>query len=113
MKILALIILFSGLALLVVSVPLALRKVPMNRWWGVRVRAAFESDQRWYDINAYGGRLCAWGSLLIIATGIAGFFLPADALEPYAWSAAVISPFSVLVPVVQTCRWIRCHKAAS
>jgi SdpI/YhfL family protein len=112
MKIVALVILLGGLAVLAIFLPLALRKVAMNRLWGVRVRAAFESDERWYDINAYGGRLVSWGSLLIIGTGIAGFFLPVDALEPYVWSAAVISALSVLVPVVQTCWWIRRHKAA-
>ncbi len=106
MKIIALFILFGGISVLAVSLPLTLRKVPMNRFWGIRVRASFESDQRWYDINAYGGRLLSWGSLLVIATGIAGFFFPSNLLETYAWTAAVISLSSVLIPVVLTLRWI-------
>jgi hypothetical protein len=78
----------------------------MNRVWGVRIRAAFESDQRWYEVNAYGGRLLALGSLLIVATGLVGLFLSPELLVPYAWSAAAISSLSVLVPCAQTLAWI-------
>jgi hypothetical protein len=77
----------------------------MNRLWGVRIPAAFESNQRWYDINAYGGRLLALWSLLIIATGLVGLFLPADVIGPYAWSAMAISLLSVLAPCLQTFVW--------
>jgi hypothetical protein len=43
------------------SLPLVLRKAPMNEFYGIRIPAAFESKQRWYDINAYGGRQFADG----------------------------------------------------
>ena len=83
------------------------RKVPMNHFYGVRIAAAFESDQRWYDINAYGGRLMAIGSLPIVGAGVAGLFLPADWFLPYAWAATVVTLVSVLVPAVLVFRWSR------
>ena len=89
-----------------ISLPLVYRKIPMNRLWGVRVRAAFESNQRWYDINAYGGRLLAFWSLPVIATGLVGLFLTPEVILAYAWSAAAITLLSVLVPCVQTYAWI-------
>ena len=103
----AILILLSGVLILLVSLPLVYRKVPMNHFYGVRIRACFESDQRWYDINAYGGRLMAIGSLPIMAAGIAGLFLPADWLQPYVWTALAVTLASLLVPLVLILRWSR------
>ncbi|MGB6065073.1 MAG: SdpI family protein [Desulfomonilaceae bacterium] len=61
-----------GSVLTAISVPLALRMVPMNRVYGVRVPKAFKSDRNWYDINAYGGKLLAVYGLSLIAFGIVG-----------------------------------------
>jgi len=50
-----------------VSVPLILRMVPMNRAYGIRVRKAFASEQSWYDLNAYGGKVfLVVGALLVV-----------------------------------------------
>jgi hypothetical protein len=45
-----------GVAMMATSVPLMLRRVPMNRWYGVRTRKAYASEEAWYEINAFGGR---------------------------------------------------------
>ncbi|NJD56259.1 MAG: SdpI family protein [Nitrospirae bacterium] len=38
------------------------RWITMNPFYGFRIAAAFESEQRWYDSNAYGGRMFfRWG----------------------------------------------------
>lgn len=56
-----------GLLLTAFSLPLVLRRVPMNRAYGIRIPEAFTSDARWYDINAYGGRLfLVYGVLLTV-----------------------------------------------
>ena len=70
-----------GALLVVFSVPLVLRWVPMNRAYGIRVAEAFSSEARWYDINAYGGRIfLVYGFLLI------GFALATRDLAPPATS---------------------------
>lgn len=46
-----------GAAVAIGSVPLMLRKVPMNTAYGIRTRKAFVSEENWYRINEYGGRL--------------------------------------------------------
>ena len=48
-----------GLIITALALPLALRRVPMNSLYGVRIPASFASNEAWYDINAYGGRLLA------------------------------------------------------
>ena len=59
-----------GLLLIIFSVPLVLRRVPMNRAYGIRIPEAFSSDARWYDINAYGGRLFLGYGLLLACFGL-------------------------------------------
>ncbi|HEY8961932.1 MAG TPA: SdpI family protein, partial [Luteolibacter sp.] len=72
----AIALLVGGLVIFLASLPLAYRKVPMNQAYGIRIQASFESEQRWYDINAYGGRRMAAWAWLIIFTGVLGFFVP-------------------------------------
>ena len=105
----AITILLSGVLIFLLSLPMIYRKVPMNHIYGVRIAPAFESDQRWCVINAYGGRLMTIGALPIVGTGVTGLFLPADWLLPYGWAATVVTLVSVLVPTVLVLRWSRVH----
>ena len=107
MTVFAITILLSGVLILLLSLPLVYRKVPMNHLYGVRIRASFESDRRWYDINAYGGRLMAIGSLPIVAAGVTGLFLPGHWLLPYACGATAVTVVSLLVALVLILRWSR------
>ena len=86
-------ILLVGLVTLLISLPLIYRKVPMNAFYGIRIRASFQSEQRWYDINAQGGKLFAKWSALIIVAGLIGFitdrslslFTPPSQLSWCSW----------------------------
>jgi len=50
--------LFVGIALLSIAVglPLADRRIPPNRWYGVRIRSTFADEHIWYEVNAQAGR---------------------------------------------------------
>ncbi len=100
-------ILCVGIVTLVVCLPLAYRKVPMNRFYGIRIPQSFVSDDRWYDINAYGGRLLARWSGLIMVTGGVGFLVPLRFSQAYAITAAALVLISVFAPLVQIVRWAR------
>jgi uncharacterized membrane protein len=45
-----------GPVLIVLSIPLILRWIPRNRFFGLRVPATLSSDSIWYDANALTGR---------------------------------------------------------
>jgi uncharacterized membrane protein len=45
-----------GLLLIALGWPLATRRVPPNRWYGLRVPATFADRSVWYDANAVAGR---------------------------------------------------------
>ena len=89
-----------GAIIFIMSWPLILRKVPMNHGFGIRIPAAFESEQRWYDLNAYGGRQLAVWSLLLLAVGVTGFFLGAAQLELYAYGSLFAAILAVTMPLL-------------
>jgi hypothetical protein len=110
MQMIALLFFGTGCVLVLISLPLIYRKIPMNRFYGIRMRASFRSDSDWYDINEYGGRLLAWWSAPIIVVGIAGFFVPTNRLNDYVAVASVVSLGSVLASLVLALLWVRRRK---
>jgi hypothetical protein len=62
-------IVFPGLGALLVALgwPMAGRRVPPNRWYGLRVPATFADEQVWYDANAVIGRdMVALGAAVMV-----------------------------------------------
>ena len=101
---------FLGILILCLSLPLIYRKVPMNDYYGVRIQAAFKSEKLWYEVNAYGGRLLAKWSILIIASGVIGFFLSQRYFIAYQVVETFIILIAVLAPLVQVMLWARQFK---
>jgi hypothetical protein len=63
---------FCGLLFIAISIPLLKKKIKRNHFYGMRFAKAFESEENWFKINAYGAkRLILWSVPLIIS-GIAG-----------------------------------------
>ena len=48
-------LLLSAVLLILFAVPLWMRMVPPNRFFGVRTRATLGDEQRWYTVNASTG----------------------------------------------------------
>jgi uncharacterized membrane protein len=62
-------LLFPGLGLLLVALgwPMAARRVPPNRWYGLRVSATFADERVWYDANAVAGRdMMVLGAVIVV-----------------------------------------------
>jgi phosphatidylglycerophosphate synthase len=96
---------FSGIVTVAVSWPLIKRKVRMNSFYGFRIKAAFESEQNWYDINAYGGRLLFGLGILIIITGLLGILLPLKLWLTYALISLVVIIVGLVISLVKTLRY--------
>ena len=59
-------LLLSAVLLILLAVPLWMRMVPPNRFYGVRTRATLSDEQRWYAVNASSGfDLLASGIVLL------------------------------------------------
>lgn len=61
--------LFTGFVGSIVTVPLLLGKVPMNRWYGIRIKEAFVSEDQWQRINRYGAKRLMAGWFICLALG--------------------------------------------
>ena len=58
-----------GIVCFSVGLPLAGRRIPPNRWYGVRLRATFADESIWYETNALAGRdLVVLGVLFVALT---------------------------------------------
>jgi len=80
----------AALTIIGVSLPLVKRKIKRNQWYGVRIAEAFKSEERWLEINEYGGRLVLrWGIAVAVMAGI-GLPLPKQYWLVYAYSALVV-----------------------
>lgn len=66
----------SAILFIILSIPLIMRKVKMNRFYGVRIKKSFESEENWYTLNAYGGKQLAVWSIPLILAGVLCFFVP-------------------------------------
>ena len=81
-----------GVASVAVSLPLALGWVPMNRWYGIRTRKAFVSEENWYALNVYGGKVfCVFGLFLVALAWFGRGFAP----DP----RSLLAPMFMLVPL--------------
>jgi hypothetical protein len=62
-----LLLLLSAVLLILFAVPLWMRMVPPNRFYGVRTRATLSDQQQWYAVNARAGfDLLASGIVLFV-----------------------------------------------
>lgn len=95
--ILAILFGFLGVLVAILCVPLALGRVPMNRFYGIRIPQSYQSDGDWYAINRHGGRQMLIYAALVAAAGVGVLFMPPRPSKPWFW-AIVLAPLFLLVP---------------
>lgn len=94
---------FASAVAIAAALPLALDRVKMNSWYGVRLPEAFVSDAHWSRLNRFGGRLLlAWG-LAIGVTAAAGAFVRRAHWVAYDWTALgiVLGGLALVVLLIQ------------
>lgn len=92
----------ASLVVIGLSVPLIKRKIKRNPWYGVRIPEAFKSEERWLEINQYGGRLLlCWGVLLAL-TSVVGLTLVEKYWIVYSFSAlgVILGGLGIVVSLI-------------
>jgi hypothetical protein len=82
-----------GVLSMALSIPLVLRKVPMNRGYGIRTRKAFASERTWYEVNAFGGKV-----FLVCGAFLTVFGLATRGIAPAP--ASIWAPVYLVVPLL-------------
>lgn len=86
---------YGGAGLAVFALPLMLRLVPINSFYGARFEQSFRSKDAWYAINAFAGRLLLPVGLLMVAASFAlQTFLQETTLR---LGAVMLPPVSLLL----------------
>lgn len=70
-----------GIVFILVGIPLAAGKVPMNDLYGFRLSQALVSDERWYAVNRYGGRQLVKWSVPLLGIGVLYFVFPMNEFD--------------------------------
>lgn len=94
-----------GILMLLTSIPLILKKVPMNQVYGARFGKAFESSKNWYAINAYAGKVLFICGLHWVVAGLLGAYTRLGTLKYYSAVAMAVVALALLASVVATFRY--------
>lgn len=79
----------------------------MNAWYGIRIPQAFESEERWREINRYGGRLFLYWGVVIGLFAVCGLPLPRSWWVTYNLASLVPIFGGLLVIIVLTNRFAK------
>lgn len=92
---------FCGLLVIAVSIPLFLEQIGMNRWYGIRFKKSYQSDEHWYAINKFGAaRFIVW-SVPVVLLGVAAFFISVEDNTAIQW-LYIIAPMLLIIPTLQS-----------
>jgi len=98
--------LFVAAVLAGLSIPLILRRVGMNKSYGMRFEVSFKSEKNWYDINEFGGKALLISALPIAGYGLLGLFLLQSNPMWYAWVGSIF-----ILAAVLGATWVSYHQA--
>jgi uncharacterized membrane protein len=100
----------GGLLLTGLSIPLILRKVKPNYWYGFRVKATLEDPVIWYEVNAYAGRRLMVVGLLTVVAATGLYFTPNLSLDSYALGCMAVSVGGLTLTLIQSARYLKSFK---
>ena len=90
--------LIGGLVVIGLSIPLLLRKIPKNHYYGIRLPKAFKSNENWYAINTYGSKwMIACGLILAV---IGALTLGVDIQDRQLLRVVQYAPSLILLAIV-------------
>jgi hypothetical protein len=97
---------FCAVPVIGLSLPLLRGKVKRNLLYGMRFAKSLESDERWYEINAYGARRMIFWSVVLLLIGVITFFVPLEGRLLRSLFFA-FAPLLYLIPTLETYRYAR------
>jgi len=97
----------GGLALIVMSFPLILRRVPPNPVYGFRIQWTQKDPEIWYLVNAHTGKWLSFAGTCSLLGAIGLSLIPGINLAVYAFACLAILIMTVGLAVVQSIRYLR------
>ncbi|CAG0937065.1 hypothetical protein TFLX_05971 [Thermoflexales bacterium] len=103
---LALVFAGTGLVLAGIAIPLILRRVKPNYWYGFRTKRTLSDPKIWYEVNAYfGKRLLICG--LSAAIGAAVLYrVPGLTIDGYALGMTIVALVPLVITMTQSLHYL-------
>jgi len=99
----------TGLLLVGLSIPLLLRRIKPNYWYGLRVRKTLSDERIWYESNAYMAKWLLILGVIHAVVSLVLYFIPAfrASLNTYAITCAIIFMIVFILVIVLSFRHLR------
>lgn len=97
----------SGILLVLLSVPMILRKVKPNYLYGVRIAKTLNNPKLWYETNEYAGRYLMAAGVAILLAALGFYFIPGISLDTYSMACLAVFLVAALVGTVQVARFLK------
>jgi uncharacterized membrane protein len=107
MTILMAIYIIGGSLLILLSIPLILRKIPPNPVYGFRTGWTMGDPELWYSVNAYAGKWLVFVGSCSILGSVGLALIPGMTLDVYAFGNLGIFVAAFALALVQSFRFLR------
>jgi uncharacterized membrane protein len=98
---------FSGVLLTVLSIPLILRKIKPNPFYGFRTPFTLSNETYWYEVNAYGGKWLFGAGIVIAIAAVILAAIPNVSLDFYAIACTLVMGIAMLVGLIMSVMYMR------
>ena len=89
-----------GLLFIGLGIPLILRKIPPNHWYGFRLSKRVYQPDIWYPLNEYGGKLMVLIGAAMAGLGVGMSVVPEVQESVYIVAGPVIALLGVAVMTI-------------
>ncbi|MFZ1290894.1 MAG: SdpI family protein [Melioribacteraceae bacterium] len=69
-------IFFAGLLISLLSIPLILKKIKINNWYGIRLPQTMQNENVWYEVNSRVGKYIFLFGIFICCLTVLFYFHP-------------------------------------
>jgi hypothetical protein len=97
----------AGVLLVVLSIPLMLKKIPPNPIYGFRVSQTLENSETWYAVNQYAARRLVFTGASTVMAAIGLYFIPSITVDGYALACLAVFAVVFITGLVQSFRYLR------
>jgi hypothetical protein len=107
MNLLTLIYTAGGTLLILLAIPLIIRRVPPNPVYGFRVQWTRNDPELWYSVNAYTGKWLALVGASSILGAIGFLYIPGISVAGYAFACLGLFLVVFVLGLLQSARYLR------
>ena len=97
----------AGILLIIISLPLLLKKIPPNPVYGFRLSPALDDPRIWYATNTHSAKRLILAGASAVLAAIALYFVPAITLDIYALGCLAVFAIVALAGLCQSVKYMK------